>query len=653
MQHISWKRVYTSRILDSVSNNRFSNLFERFSALRPTVTPGHNPQYIKAVLEAAAGAGIDAEIERETEDVRTFVRHFMDAPSAFSTTPAGIAALKFEAWMMKNRSGVFKQLVEVIVGEKDPEFVAVFQGRIPESEWNTLKYGVREFAELELVTEAGDRSSDEYERADVTIMTGKPVKGMDTSDVTGPVVTSKKEKDAAGFAVNWQEPRESVDSTDLLFKLHEGGWQTLTDLNISGARDEIRPLLEAGLAVVDRGGYLITHKGRQAIADVINEATGDLDEQQRTIFHAMFPRLRKEYPQKLTEEGGKGFDYAGHAAIPNGMRFCWEDVNGESLYVNITTINDTCLMESWWEGSLIRRQTGALNEVTSASVSLPREIITQVAEDSAYVMDGEAMVSRWGNWRVAPDPLMDGTMLLAFGGESPKPWKGNIQQIQDRMDEMLHHAGSWKVFDSRVEEMLRGLVGGSVNETGVTYSHTARAVARDAKIEGAHKFPDSEHQAAFHHGFDRGFAGKTLDHGIEGVSDEANTAYMRGHMTGTIHAGRVAKAESRNESVNEMEVGKIIQHAGDNWKVGDRVIGDESDLEKRWVTDGQQVHFVHQVAREGGSTKLMVSRVMGPLSQSVRQGMSAWRRAGAPEADWVNPKVKPLHYVTRVAYGTH
>lgn len=129
----------------------------------------------------------------DSEDVRDFVKFFMNKAPAYSQTDTGLAALQFESFLAERQMPVLDRLVETVVDRSDSTFLAVFQGKLTEDEMRRLKQAVEEFVEFDVLVEAGAKNYDDDRISDLTILECKPVKGF---DFPNPFVKDKDKEDA-------------------------------------------------------------------------------------------------------------------------------------------------------------------------------------------------------------------------------------------------------------------------------------------------------------------------------------------------------------------------------------------------------------------------------------------------------------------------
>ena len=137
----------------------------------------HPKAYINAVMDAALLGEAEAIARHpdSPEDIRTFIDNFLSVDPLFTSNPVGLAALQFEAWLIKNESPLYMKLVETIAEPGKPDFISVFEGAIVDSDWQKVVEDTADFVTLERIVNAGDTAAAEHERSDVTIVQGLPV----------------------------------------------------------------------------------------------------------------------------------------------------------------------------------------------------------------------------------------------------------------------------------------------------------------------------------------------------------------------------------------------------------------------------------------------------------------------------------------------
>jgi hypothetical protein len=151
-----------------------------------TLHPRYYTNLIVAEAAASKGAGVDAD------DVKEFVKFFMDKSPAYSQTDTGLAALQFESFLTERQMGVLDRLVETVVDRNESTFLAVFHGKITEEEMKQLRQAVSEFVEFDVLVKAGAKNYDDDRVSDLTVLECKPVKGF---DFPNPFKQDKEDED--------------------------------------------------------------------------------------------------------------------------------------------------------------------------------------------------------------------------------------------------------------------------------------------------------------------------------------------------------------------------------------------------------------------------------------------------------------------------
>lgn len=457
---------------------RSVGLFERFSRLQPCNTKKHSPEYIQSVLEAAAGAGVDAESEKSPEEIQDFVKHFLDKPSDFSTTPAGITALKFEAWMIENDAAAFKQLVEVIVDSKEPEFLAVFQGEVSETDWEALVSGTKMFVELEKIVEAGDRSGDDHERSDVTVVEGTQTANPDQDDVQA-AIGKKSDKSGEIFGQGVYEPVESRQGRVAMKLQNESKLQfdvmslyNLVERSVKPEGIDADRLILEGLIVLDLDKYLLTTRGKEVLKqfkDDVMEAelnAMELSPKMTELFKALRPEIEK-YSHHFAESAILDMQYVGAEQAGDGVQFRWVNEDGTD-YMTLTVAEspDGYRTESAWFGmprpALVSRFSGTLDEITGPSTFFPPDALKRAISDAGYMQTPVNLSSRFGTWSIQQDS--DGNAQIAVGGDRAKKLKVDTSfvKLQERLDSLLAESQSPEAFDKEVEDLLAEMAAKSV-----------------------------------------------------------------------------------------------------------------------------------------------------------------------------------------------
>lgn len=198
--------------LEAVRNAGCRGLFDALRRLPPNPSPRtessvvlkHPPGYVRAVSEAAATA-----TDSSPADVRTYVKHFLDKSPVFSNEPAGIAAVRFEAWLIEHDYPLLATLVETIAEPGRDDFHAIFYGKLLAKDVEELIGKVADFVKLTVETEAGRISTEDYAVSDLTVLRGVPVAG---ENKPGDDALPKPDDDTVSPAVEQMPAVESVES---------------------------------------------------------------------------------------------------------------------------------------------------------------------------------------------------------------------------------------------------------------------------------------------------------------------------------------------------------------------------------------------------------------------------------------------------------
>lgn len=170
-------KVRTSHQKSAVARLKVSGFFKKINKLRETVanfqvTEGvttHTEEFISLVLESAATLdGKDG-----LGDPRAFANHYMSKAPWYSNSQVGLCALAFEAYLCGEHGELAKRYVESVVEATQDTFLIVFEGKISDEEWEQIENEV-DFADFDILVEAGDIDPDNSEVADITIIEVTP-----------------------------------------------------------------------------------------------------------------------------------------------------------------------------------------------------------------------------------------------------------------------------------------------------------------------------------------------------------------------------------------------------------------------------------------------------------------------------------------------
>jgi hypothetical protein len=137
------------------------------------VAPGtikHPQEYVDAVLAVAQVA--------EDAGTREFVKLFLERDPVYSNTDVGLAAIQFESYLIEKDRELFSRFVETQVENGQPDFLAIFEGKIAAGKLTQLMEELEGLVKLEVMLEAGQVATASHEMSDLTILKGIPEKGI-------------------------------------------------------------------------------------------------------------------------------------------------------------------------------------------------------------------------------------------------------------------------------------------------------------------------------------------------------------------------------------------------------------------------------------------------------------------------------------------
>ncbi len=210
-------------------------------------TGTHTPQFISAVLEAAA------KIENEG-DAREFAKSYLERDAESVSTPAGVAATRFEAWLVGKSRKTLAQFVETII--EDATFLVVFEGDLEDIEMKRMAQQTSEFvASMKVLVRAGSKDPETNMVSDLTVLEATPVKG------------AKMPKDAEAPPMAPGAPRTPEPRRDEFLR------------GESVKRHNLMPVTEADYALVRSEGGITTSAvafvhGRSALRDATVDQLG-------------------------------------------------------------------------------------------------------------------------------------------------------------------------------------------------------------------------------------------------------------------------------------------------------------------------------------------------------------------------------------------
>lgn len=134
-----------------------------WEGMREPSSNGHSLPFVTWVLEAATKTA-------DPNAARAFAMSYLDRPFSYSTTPAGLSALMFEAWLFRKAGSLFKAFVETVVDTNGQTYCAVFEGQLNERDYARLKTQTAEHVkEWKVMVAAGAQNADNM-ISDLTVL---------------------------------------------------------------------------------------------------------------------------------------------------------------------------------------------------------------------------------------------------------------------------------------------------------------------------------------------------------------------------------------------------------------------------------------------------------------------------------------------------
>lgn len=123
--------------------------------------------FASLVLEVAASA------QDSPEDARKWASYFTSKGPAFTKSKEGLAALRFETWLMLKGGALFERFVETVL-DKPGAFLAIFSDKIQRADLERMETAVGDFMTLNRLVDAGDRDYEAGVVSELTIFDCKP-----------------------------------------------------------------------------------------------------------------------------------------------------------------------------------------------------------------------------------------------------------------------------------------------------------------------------------------------------------------------------------------------------------------------------------------------------------------------------------------------
>lgn len=182
-------KVRSGKEKAAVARLKASGFYKKVAALREgldvaatTGTVKHSAAYIALITDTAAEMLALPESKNgpvmrgDAEDIaspRAFAAHYMSKPAWYTTSQTGICALAFEAYLAGEHHELGKRYLESIVEADQTTFIIVFHGKLNETEIKQIEDDV-DFADFDILVEAGDSDPDTGEISDITIIEATP-----------------------------------------------------------------------------------------------------------------------------------------------------------------------------------------------------------------------------------------------------------------------------------------------------------------------------------------------------------------------------------------------------------------------------------------------------------------------------------------------
>lgn len=240
---------------------------ERLAALAAGELPEgpegrHSGAYLAVITEVAA----DSE-QADRDDARKFATAFVNRPSAYSRTKAGLAAVQLEAWLIEDGGALYAKFVETVLDSGDTKFLAIFEGQLSDQDKDKLREGVGGFVKIVPIAEAGAVNYDSGEILEFSMFDCTAVGKLDKDALPKTVTPSDAPQPEQKPQFESLLPREREDY-DRVFE--QDGVSRSVAMYLFGADTVRRAVVTDGqLAFKDRNGVpWLSEDGDRWLPDV-------------------------------------------------------------------------------------------------------------------------------------------------------------------------------------------------------------------------------------------------------------------------------------------------------------------------------------------------------------------------------------------------
>lgn len=558
------KRLGIKGFSDAASLIRAAGVTERIGRI------GHTQDYVEAVLGAVS------KVMGDEGDVRKFVRHFTAKDPVFSNSDVGMAAIQFEAWLIDNNNLAFDQLIETVAEPGAPDFLAIFQGNIVKEVWERVVEGTQKFVTLKHLVRAGEQSSTEHERSDVTIVQGLPVKGYDPKKEDNQLVNPLPIP-PGGKAITMRESVEEAlklgtkDPATMtapqinkeLDKLDQLSSETTDALIAAGRGTEMSsetftksdPLANDFKAIYHRRMALRIEVEQRYGGRIHRLPTGKVfgpRKQQEDDEDANDPIDPKAFSEHLAQHGIPDFDYHGWVRTDDdAVEMAWIDPQSNRIDVTLKETDRGYQLQVVHHDYQTKTPT-LLHEnplVTTEELKDPSTILpVQQAEafDNSrhlpFVQYEQNITSRYGTWRIETDPNDNDKVNILFG-EPRKAFSlnHNIEEAKALLNDIANsYENLTPEFDLMAEHVLREFAEDEGKET------TERDYATEQRTDAAQRVLAYLKQNAEGTTIQR-LKAKVAKHGNTDEGDRIPGGLLAQTLKGLEKAGKVTKRMEGNK----------------------------------------------------------------------------------------------------------
>lgn len=279
---------------------------------------GHSQAFIALLVEQAAALG-------EGTDPAAFIKAYQAKDPWYTQTKVGLCAVALETYMVSECQELADLYIESLVEDGAESFYLIFSGKLPESAIEQVNKEV-DFADFDILIEAGDQDPETEEISDVTVVEVTPnTESIDKDKLAQELEADEKAKEvydynlthAGTVAEHYLAPKtdEDYDTIRKEGGLSEAALSALFNQEVADAA-----AFEGGaLAWEDPHGVCWTLGGDKWLP--LTESKEDV---KKLLLAEADPKLHMQVANTITKQiGNRAFMMIGAKHLMGGMLTSW------------------------------------------------------------------------------------------------------------------------------------------------------------------------------------------------------------------------------------------------------------------------------------------------------------------------------------------